>query len=155
MELLIETLKAQHQQLRSLAGRVEYAVQQDDPVAAHQALLELGQALSAHLELEDKVLYPELVCLAKESGREHLVQLAGSFESSMRSISKALQRFLLSYADAPVDLARLGPDWKHAASILAARLVSEELSLYPVYDQLSAWRGQPGRPAQARSKATG
>lgn len=137
MTALVETLRTQHRAILEVAARVDDAIAKRDGGAARRHLDELTTALMAHLELEDRSLYPEMVRLAEAQGAPARAATAQIFASNMARISKAVEDFFGRHpASRDLDLVRLEADWRFVRKLLADRISSEETALYPLFVQL-------------------
>lgn len=143
---LTETLKQQHAEVLRQVDVIQDAIQKADSQLIQRELKKLGTALVAHLSLEDHQLYPELERLATESGAENLAVVARQFSTNMSRISAALLAFLAKYEKPFTDVAAFKRDWSAVLAALSARIASEEVTLYPLYEKAV-------RSAQKREEA--
>lgn len=142
---LIQTLKTQHQHLEQLIAAIDAGFQRADAAEVARQVTALKRTLVAHLELEDKRLYPELISAAESRNEPAQVALAKMFSANMGRISEALLKFVGRFdGQSPADPARFASEWKTIRQVLVERVRSEEASLYPLYGRLTA-------PAKAKS----
>jgi hemerythrin-like domain-containing protein len=134
VESLVKTLKAQHQAVQRMVAELEGKLQRQDAEAATAVLGRLKEALLAHLELEDRELYPGLV---RHAQAQHMLQVAKTFSSNMEFISQGLKDFL-SRHERITDIATFRMEWQGVREVLRQRIHSEETSLYPLYERVSA-----------------
>jgi iron-sulfur cluster repair protein YtfE (RIC family) len=132
---LTETLKQQHAEVLRQVDIIQAGIEKADRGLIRSELEKLGTALVAHLMLEDRQLYPEIERLATESGSEHLAVVARQFASNMGRISAALLAFLAKYEKPFTDLDAFKRDWSSVLSALEGRIMSEETTLYPLYEK--------------------
>jgi hemerythrin-like domain-containing protein len=140
---LIETLTKQHKIVLELAAELEGALEATDVARANALLTQLREALLAHLELEDRQLYPELERAASTLESPSMQEVARGFSSNMARISEALIAFLRRYEGKAWDVARFWSDWRAIADVLKARIRAEEQTLYPLYQRALRKRGAP------------
>ncbi|MGQ0506989.1 MAG: hemerythrin domain-containing protein [Myxococcaceae bacterium] len=134
---LIGTLKAQHHAVMELARQLDAHVTGGNVTEIQETLDLIKGALVAHLALEDKDLYPELVRRAEETKQDHLALVAKSFASNMERITEAVLRFLTKYENDVVDVQTFARDWHEVQDALVARIHAEETALYPLYGKTS------------------
>lgn len=132
---LTETLKQQHAEVLRQVDVIQAGIEKADRDLIRSELEKLGTALVAHLMLEDRQLYPELERLATENGAEHLAVVARQFASNMSRISAALLAFLAKYEKPFTDIAVFKRDWSSVLAALSGRILSEETTLYPLYEK--------------------
>jgi hypothetical protein len=131
---LIQTLKAQHSAVLRLVGTIDDALKQGDAQAVSTQLRQLQTALTAHLALEDRELYPGLIALGVELKDHNLESSARVFQGNMERVTEALVSFLSRHEKPATDLAAFERDWRTIVGVLGARVRSEETSLYPLFE---------------------
>lgn len=136
MEELIGTLKAQHQAVTRMVTDITQALKRRDRANISLALVDFRKALTAHLELEDHHLYPELIRAAERQNNRDVVDLAQSFASNMAYVSRVLTDFLRRYEGKEFTLEDFDREWKTIASTLGTRVSAEERTLYRQYERL-------------------
>lgn len=135
---LVQIFRRQHVEIVTLAGAVDAALFRTDLGAAREALERLGAALTAHLALEDRELYPSLRRARATGLLEVTTNVGEIFERNMESVSKALLAFLDEHRDlSDATVAKMQRDWSLVSRMLADRIDSEEEVLYPLYETLS------------------
>lgn len=130
---LIMTLKAQHEALRSLVGRVDERLAADDLAGLQREVDAFRQALAEHLALEDRDLYPGLAAAAARSDDAQLKTVAAAFSGTMQNISDGLTKIFARYEQGIRSLEDFRRDWGTLKSVLGSRIRSEETSLYRLY----------------------
>jgi hypothetical protein len=136
MPSLTESLSAQHQHLIELANHLGMRLLATDLVAIGAAMRELRAALLAHLEVEDRELYPALQAAAAAAGRDDQALVARTFAENMLRISGRLRTFVEREPTAPT-LEELRAGWPLVREVLMKRIDAEELVLYPMHAKLT------------------
>ncbi len=126
MSVLITALKREHQTLKCQVA----AIKQAGVVSAEgfAELQRLRTNLKAHLQHEDRDLYPRLEEAARND--ENLRILLGRFQSEMQEIAADAERFFERYP-APVQSVAFAQDIGRIFSLLGNRIITEESVLYP------------------------
>lgn len=132
---LVEQLRKQHAEIEALTTRIEAALRDRDPAALAHEVGEFQRTLMAHLELEDRRLYPALVERVEAHGASLNRSVVATYRSNMAQIGETLRHFFDSYSD-PIDLAGFARNWPMVQRLLSHRIESEELTLYPLYLEL-------------------
>jgi hypothetical protein len=132
--LLIATLKQQHQELVRLVGEMNAVLERGDEAAVFALLSSLSQVLRAHLTLEDREIYPALVRAAEASGDAKMLDTARLFADNMQRITESLKDFLARH-ETSFHLERFRTGWSTLSGVLAKRIESEEMTLYPLYER--------------------
>jgi len=130
---LIESLQVQHKEIVRLVRTVTEASNRGSLEDTCRELDALGAALLAHLHLEDTKLYPALTRAAEQTQLEVPAKIARTYEHNMQTISVAVTAFLEKYAHA-FELEDFRRDWALVSQMLSDRILSEETTLYPLYD---------------------
>lgn len=135
MSLLIAALKREHDTLK----RQVATIKQVGVVSAEgfAELQRLRQNLKAHLQHEDRDLYPRLEEAASRD--ESLRILLDRFRSEMREITADAERFFERYP-APVQSVEFARDIGRIFSSLSNRIITEESVLYPRMAELDRIR---------------
>ncbi len=152
MNDLIATLKSQHRAVQTEASNLAKAIEARDAGRIRNHLDILTKALTNHLSLEDKELYPPLTRAAQEHRDEVLGRTAAAFTDSMGRITAQLKRFLERHgpASGPLDLPSFTKDWETILGLLVSRIEAEERALYPLYER---WTVEaPPRPQVKASR---
>ena len=134
MSSLVQTLKAQHVAVQTMATEVNQLVERKNVAGINAKLTELKAALLGHLELEDKKLYSALI-KAAEKKDPAAVETARMFSTNMVGISRVLIDFLGKYEGKKFSAEAFAQDWQGILGALAARINSEEATLYPLYEK--------------------
>ena len=134
MGSLVETLKTQHVAVQKLATEISQLVERKNVAGINGKLTDLKTALLGHLELEDKKLYPALI-KAAEKKDPAAVGTARMFSTNMVGISRVLTDFLGKYEGKKFSADAFAQDWQGILGALAARINSEEATLYPLYEK--------------------
>jgi hemerythrin-like domain-containing protein len=137
MASLTETLRVQHRNLEELATKLTEALAASQVDEVRAVLNKLAVALTAHLQLEDAKLYPEIEAMARQGQQSSLVTVAQSFSISMSSITVVLTRFVERAQKGVLDLKRFEAEWKTILNTLQTRIHTEETSLYPIHEKLT------------------
>lgn len=143
MPTLVETLTTQHRAVIELVRQLDEALTAGNRSTLADLLGKLRTGVLAHLELEDRELYPSLIAAAEAAGRTDQAALARSFSDNMLRISDGLKAFLGRHSGPTLDLEALRREWKDVAAILSQRIQSEESVLYPMHTRLTAGSASP------------
>jgi hypothetical protein len=138
MKDLVITLTAQHQSVLRMVASINGKVQKGDVQGISHALGDLRDALLAHLELEDRELYPNLIRAAEKQNQPNIVNATKTFATNMIDITGVLKQFLVRFEGPKLDVNAFKPEWERIVGTLAARITSEESTLYPMFNQ---WMG--------------
>ncbi len=132
---LTETLTRQHQQLLDLAGRLSACLDRDrllaDGTAAAELIQSLTKALTAHLELEDGRLYPELLGADDAQIRE----TAQRYLDEMSGLGATYTAYASRWSSGAAISAQVDPFLVETGQIFAAlgeRIEREESGLFPL-----------------------
>ncbi|CAN5763554.1 hypothetical protein BH11MYX3_BH11MYX3_31890 [soil metagenome] len=129
---LIHTLHAQHAEIARIVVRIDDATARADVAAVCEQIDALSVALLAHLEVEDRQLYPALTQAAEHTQLEVPAKVARTYERNMQTISVAIKAFVEKYSHS-FNLDDFRRDWPLVSQLLADRIQSEETTLYPLY----------------------
>lgn len=132
---LIQTLKAQHNAVGAMVEKINASVSAKDKAEIQSHLHNMAKALLAHLELEDRELYPGFREAASAKQEKSLLTTANMFSTNMGKITDALKAFLQKYDGKQFDIGAFERDWRSITSVLKNRIESEEGSLYPLYEK--------------------
>lgn len=126
MSVLITALKREHQALKSQVA----AIKQAGVVSAEgfAELQRLRSNLKAHLQHEDRDLYPRLAEAARDD--VNLQILLNRFQNEMQEIATDAERFFERYPR-PVQSVEFARDIGRIFSLLGNRIITEESVLYP------------------------
>lgn len=126
MSVLINALKREHETLKSQVATIK----QVGVVSAEgfAELQRLRQTLKAHLQHEDRDLYPHLAEAARNDG--NLQILMERFQSEMQEIAADAERLFERYPT-PVQNVEFARDIGRIFSLLGNRIITEESVLYP------------------------
>jgi len=126
MSVLINALKREHETLKSQVATIK----QVGVVSAEgfAELQRLRHNLKAHLQHEDRDLYPRLEEAA--GGDENLRSLLERFQSEMQEITNDAELFFERYPT-PVQSVAFARDIGRIFSLLGNRIITEESVLYP------------------------
>jgi iron-sulfur cluster repair protein YtfE (RIC family) len=132
----IESLVTQHKQMLDLVDRAMGLRPEKDAAAIAAELAKLGQTLVAHLETEDKHLYPALRQFGdKPEAPVGLKMNIKNFFDEMEALKPQAIGFLTTW-DAQAIQARPA-EFREAlaglADVLSQRIAREESRLYPLY----------------------
>lgn len=132
MAKLTDELRAQHKELTSNLNKVrELGIGSKE---GQRLLLSAKNGLLAHLQKEDKELYPVLKKHAQTD--ERLRKTMEIFAKDMESISKSAMDFFAKYAGGGSGI-EFSKDFGRLFVILGGRISKEEDILYRSYDQLA------------------
>jgi AraC-like DNA-binding protein len=134
MGSLVDTLKTQHAAVQKMATEISQLVERTDIGAISAKLTSLKTALLGHLDLEDKKLYPALIKAAQKKDPA-AAETARMFATNMVGISRVLIEFLGKYEGKKFSADAFAQDWQGILGALAARINSEEATLYPLYEK--------------------
>ena len=135
---LIRTLKTQHESVLGIVSEIDEALRRRDEIEVRALLTRLQGPLLAHLELEDRQLYPALIVGGQAPEQEQLSVTAKLFAADMLSISDALEDFFRRNRPETLELTKFEPDFREIVAILLERVTAEEKTLYPLYTRLAA-----------------
>ncbi|WP_281184512.1 hemerythrin domain-containing protein [Trichlorobacter lovleyi] len=126
MSVLITALKREHQALKNQVA----AIKQAGVVSAEgfAELQRLRNNLKAHLQHEDRDLYPRLAEAARDD--VNLQILLDRFQNEMQEIATDAERFFERYP-APEQSVVFARDIGRIFSLLGNRIITEESVLYP------------------------
>ncbi len=134
MGSLVDTLRTQHAAVQKMAAEISQLVARTDIGAISAKLTDLKTALLGHLDLEDKKLYPALIKAAQKKDPA-AAETARMFATNMVGISRVLVDFLGKYEGKKFSADAFAQDWQGILGALAARINSEEATLYPLYEK--------------------
>lgn len=134
MSKLIEILKKEHANIAEILAKVvQLGPETSD---GHSKLMEAKIGLLAHLEREDRELYPVLLEAAKD---DSLVADALEFFSlDISTVAKQVLAFFDKYEN-PKDLGDFAEDFDELLHILTQRIQKEEAVIYKYYEELQGW----------------
>lgn len=138
MALQIDTLITQHKALLELVTAIGALNPDKDGAAIASKLGQIGTAITAHLALEDKELYPALRSAAEKPGAPlSLKTSVKTFFDEMEGIKPAVVSFLgkwnaTTIAQKP---AEFRTEFGGLTQVLGKRITSEESRLYSLYTQ--------------------
>jgi len=131
----IETLFAEHREIRLLLDRLERIVAdstQPDPLQFLHLRRELGRTLGRHLKKEDWLLYPRL----RASGRPEVREVATRLCAKVGSFEETFARYARRWTSADISADWAGyrvETWPMIAR-LRLRMTLEEAELYPLVE---------------------
>lgn len=141
-------LRAQHERIMRLAAELRRAVDRGgerQPVAALR--WGLARELIAHLAIEDRLLYPNLL----RSSDPAAASLAARFKSELGGLGEAFTAYMTQWTDS-----RIAREWeifcgetRAILDALAERVARETESLYPLLDDAA----EQGLPAISGARA--
>ncbi len=138
---LVAELKADHQDLLGLFGKISNAYEAKDYDSIPAMLSEFGTLLRGHLLKENIKLYIYLQhAFAEDSENSSLMQ---DFRSEMNGISKSVTAFLNLYSVESWDEHReasFGMELESIGKVLVKRIKTEESTLYPLYMSPDAYQ---------------
>ncbi len=126
---VITTLKAQHVALRELIAELEAALASGETPRVAAATERFRVALYAHLELEDRKLYPSLLAAQATDVRE----TASRFAKSLQVIAAGVREFLGRHVGPAIDVEAFRAGWPSVRRALSLRVEEEERLLYPLH----------------------
>ena len=135
---LIQQLKQEHIEIGHSLESIKEGVAEGKPGDTDlvDSLRELKNVLVAHLDLEDKMLYPALA----NSNDAEAKKLGEQFSEEMLGISKTVMAFFGKYMSASIsDLLESSEFRKELDAIIKAitkRVDAEEKILFPAYDKI-------------------
>lgn len=139
----LNLLRKQHDQIGILAAELLAAVSGDEPKPVAAIRWRLARDLMAHLALEDRWFYPEMI----RSGEARAATTAARFQQEMGDLAAQFTAYLSIWTDP-----RLTEDWdgfraatRTVLSALAARIDRENKELYPLAP--AKWEQTPEKPA--------
>ena len=122
---LIHQLSKEHEALRKALEEIRALRISSDE--GRELLWKTRGLLEAHLEREDRLLYPALQAL------EASKVLADSFQDDMRQISVRVGTFFQTYGEGITDANQFARDFGELRAVLSHRMIREETRLYPAY----------------------
>lgn len=133
---LILQLKKEHQQMLRILALIQMGLDgKRKDFEPGEELSEMNQILSAHLELEDKLLYPKF----QKSDILQVRQLGESFANEMADITKRFMTFMKNYGDKETNSlikdSKFKQTFKQIYSEVNKRVIVEENLLFPAYTQ--------------------
>lgn len=128
MSSLVHRLSNQHDALRRIAGAMEEELARRNGAGVQDLLSQFTRVLRAHLDLEDKHLYPRFAA----RGDDDTGRIAGTFAKNMAFVSAALKAFLDRYEGGELDLDDFAVNWPIVLRMLTERMENEEATLYPL-----------------------
>jgi hemerythrin superfamily protein len=139
----VETLCAEHRQIRILLGRLNEFVARStppDPVEFLSFRREFGRTLVRHLKKEDWLIYPRL----KASSRSGLREIAARLCSELGSFEQSFGSYARRWTSGGISNDWLGFREETLAMMqqLHRRMALEESELYPLVD---AWTPSAAR----------
>lgn len=132
---LIGKLKADHQVLLDLFGRIKRAHEAGQTAQAAALLATFRNTLQEHLLVESVRLYVYLEHASRNDAERF--ELVHHFRHEMGAIGKTAVAFLAKYADLAGDrqlAATFGRDLDAVGAVLVERIRREETILYPMYE---------------------
>ncbi len=134
MSKLVETLKSEHTNIATILAKV-VKLGPETP-EGHKMLMAARNGLIAHLEREDRELYPVLIDAAKEdSVIEDALEF---FHENIATVAGQVMAFFEKYED-PQNLEQFAQDFDQLLHILTQRIQKEEAVIYKYYDELEGW----------------
>ena len=127
---LADILRKEHAALVGMLKAVEEAG--ISTPAGRRKLFDAKNLLVAHLQKEDRELYPLLDAAKGASQRT-----GRKFGAEMKKMSDGVLGFFAKYADGGSGL-EFARDYGQLVGALRARIRNEELILYPAFEKLSA-----------------
>jgi hemerythrin-like domain-containing protein len=131
--MLIQSLRSQHAQILVLARKLVEVLNErsktDAGVRTRTALDRLAVVLVAHLQVEDRELYPRLVV----DKNAEVARTAQRFSDEMGGLSAAFLQFDKAWRDPQriaAELAAFERDWNGIKEALTERIMAEENLLY-------------------------
>jgi hemerythrin-like domain-containing protein len=142
----VETLCAEHRQIRILVGRLNEFIARStppDPVEFLYFRREFGRTLVRHLKKEDWLIYPRL----KASSRPGLREIAARLYSELGSFEEAFGSYARRWTSGEIskDWPGFREETLAMVQLLHRRMALEESELYPLVD---VWR--PSAPPHSR-----
>ena len=139
----VETLCAEHRQIRILVGRLNEFIARSappDPVEFLYFRREFGRTLVRHLKKEDWLIYPRL----KASGRSGVREIAARLCSELGSFEEAFGSYARRWTS--IGISEDWPGFREETiamlQLLLRRIALEESELYPLVD---AWTPSAAR----------
>jgi hemerythrin-like domain-containing protein len=131
----VETLCAEHRQIRILVGRLNEFIARTtppDPVEFLYFRREFGRTLVRHLKKEDWLIYPRL----KASSRSGLREIAARLCSELGSFEEAFGSYTRRWTSGGIskDWSGFREDTLAMMQLLHRRMALEESELYPLVD---------------------
>ncbi|WDD98065.1 hemerythrin domain-containing protein [Thalassomonas actiniarum] len=132
MSPLIKALVAEHLEITQALNRVkQLGIQSQE---GRDTLLAAKKGLLAHLEKEDRLLYPALNRAAQSN--ESLKRTLAVFAADMNQVSSSALAFFDKYASDSSGIA-FAKDFGGLFATLSQRIRKEENILYKKYDEVS------------------
>ncbi|RME83787.1 MAG: hemerythrin domain-containing protein [Zetaproteobacteria bacterium] len=128
MPALIQRLKGQHAALKQALAAFQRHPNREDQM---KLLAAMKERLLAHLQLEDKELYPFLRAQAERD--PELKKMLEMFDEDMRQVSGLVQAFFVRYEGGWDNDYEFLMDLGEVSARLAHRIEVEEKHLYPEY----------------------
>ncbi len=133
----VETLCAEHRQIRILVGRLNEFIARStppDPVEFLYFRRDFGRTLVRHLKKEDWLIYPRL----KASSRSGLREVAARLCSELGSFEEAFGSYTRRWTSGGIskDWPGFREETLAMVQLLQRRMALEESELYPLVD---AW----------------
>lgn len=132
-EKIIETLKSQHQILKSVLTSARQDVDDSsiNPGLILEKLKDFSSLLQTHMQLEDNIFYPQILEKQKNKGMEN--KDTEDFISEMKKIYSAVKVFLENYDQAEKIAEKriqFGTELDDVVTMLLLRIESEEDGVY-------------------------
>ncbi|MDD9877981.1 MAG: hemerythrin domain-containing protein [Magnetovibrio sp.] len=131
MSQLVDALKAEHANIARILGRVvELGIETEE---GRKTLMAAKTGLLAHLEREDKHLYPVLLEAARDD--DIIADALGFLHEDIVGVSEAALRFFDKYGDGPPG-DEFADDFQALAGALTQRIQKEESVIYKMAENI-------------------
>lgn len=132
MSQLTEELKRDHEEIVELLNKIkELGISSAE---GKEMFLSAKKGLLAHLDKEDKSLYPHLKKMADNN--QDLKRTLEIFAKDIKGVSKIALEFFTKYSQGGSSM-EFAKDFGRLVGILNVRIRKEEKILYPEYDKSS------------------
>lgn len=132
MTQLIDDLKSEHLQISDLLLKVsEIGIENPQ---TQDMMLSAKKMLLAHLNKEDRLLYPVLQEAAESD--ESLKSTLDKYAQDMENISSDVMIFFSLYENGDNTFENFKKDCNNIIKALTKRITKEEMVLYKAYDQI-------------------
>lgn len=137
---LTQDLRQQHSEImrhfNEIVRLVDKSTSKDADDELLDTMVQLKNVLLAHLDLEDKLLYPKF---AKSKSSE-IQKLGEMFAQEMMSKTPTVLNFFVKYERTPIVALKKDKDFKKSLKdlivIISARIKIEEEILFPAFENL-------------------
>jgi hemerythrin-like domain-containing protein len=138
MNQLITQLREEHVEITRLLDAMAEICEKDNETegkAFIEDMVELKKVLVAHLDLEDKLVYPKLI----SSQDSEIKKLGKNFSNEMLGITKVALKYFEDYSEKECKKLKNDPKFKKDTQLInkavRKRVELEESILYPAFEK--------------------